>query len=215
MKKAFYLGGNLLAGAPDMMTGTLTAVVVALLMNHPLSPLAAVLAACAWGAFWLVSPDMDIVPPILRRGFTGKSFNFDHHQTWLHWPVVMLPLVAVCTWFLFGPYWCVVAVLNLFLHYVHDAVFMKDGLIWLLRFKRKYQATYWQKNAPKTPDEWVEKNWLQPSWLSLSELLVGTMCSSTSVVLIANDVLLGILALVWQWVAVALFWFFTFKAEEA
>jgi hypothetical protein len=206
LRKIFYLKANLLAGFPDMAAGTLTAILIAFLMDHPISTGGSILEAFAWGAFWLVSPDLDIVLPILRRGFTGRPFAFDHHQTWLHWPVVMLPFAAIVTFFFFGPFWGVVACVNLCLHYVHDAVYMEDGVRWFFRLTRRSASRLRSKDAPKTPDEWIEANWLRPSRLSIYEILIGMSSLSVAAALASGNTVIGLIIFNVCWIGTTLFW---------
>ncbi len=215
MQKAFYLIANLMAGFMDMGVGALVAVLLALYLGQPVAGLSGIAAVLLWGMFWQVSPDMDIVPSILRRGFTGKPFNFDHHQTWLHWPLAMIPPVALVTWFFLGEYWCAVACVCMFFHYIHDAVFMKNGLAWIFRLRRKFVSYPIQESGTKTPDEWIERNWMQQSRLSIYEMLIGMTALSVAIFFGTHSAFFAALAFNIVWACTSVFWIATKKLKYA
>jgi hypothetical protein len=207
LQKLFYLIANGMAAFMDFGLGCLIAVVTAIYFNHPLmwwEPLAA-------GAVFSILPDYDIVPFILRRAATGKSFHFDHHQTILHWPIVVLPIVTAVMWYFFGEYWGNVAFVCIFAHYVHDAVFMENGIAWIVRLKRTFKGD----TGHIDPDRWIAINWLRPSGLSFIELLIGTACASIAFIEVSENGNLGMLLFVGLWISTFAFWKLAQKFEYA
>ena len=198
MKTLSYLIANLMAGFPDFGFGFLAAVLTALYLNYPLAWWEPVVA----GAVFSVLPDYDIVPSILKRAFTGTSYDFDHHQSYLHWPILVLPVVTVVMWYFFGAYWGNVAFICVFAHYVHDALYMENGIAWIVRLKRRYEGD----SGFSTPDDWIGKNWMQSSWLSLSEMLVGIACFSIALLLMTHNSNLAIACFVGLHAAMFGFW---------
>lgn len=199
MKTIFYLIANLMAGFPDFGFGFLAAVVTAIYLNHPLTWWEPAVA----GAVFSVLPDYDIVPSIFKRAFTGESYDFDHHQTYLHWPIVVLPIATAVMWYFFGAYWGNVAFICVFAHYVHDALYMDNGIAWIVRLKR----TYKEDSGFSIPDDWIEKNWMQPSIMSFVELVIGTAAFSIGITILTIDGVLGLGVFFLMWVLLALFWF--------
>jgi hypothetical protein len=190
-----------MAGFMDFGIGCLISVILANVLHYPISWWVPIVA----GAIFNVLPDYDIVPFILRRGITGVPFNFDHHQTWLHWPVVVLPVVTAFMWLIFGAYWGLLALSCVLAHYIHDAVFMKNGLVWLLRLRRTYPVgTYDRHMSP--PDDWIATNWLQPSRLSIYEMLIGIASLSIATFLATNSPFIAALVGNVAWISTTLFW---------
>ena len=52
-------------------------------------------------------PDFDVIWPTLIQ----DRPNGDHHQTLMHRPIILLPVVAVAGWLIGGTFWSMTAVL--------------------------------------------------------------------------------------------------------
>ncbi|MBP9710692.1 MAG: hypothetical protein KBD50_00280 [Candidatus Pacebacteria bacterium] len=124
------------------------------------------------GAALTVLPDFDIFWPLLRTVFGGTARTEDHHKTWLHFPIVMLPAIGLVGYALGGWEWATITVVGVLAHYIHDAATIKNGgVYWFFRIER----TRWTNSEipTGTGEEWTRKNWLQWSQLSVIETTIG------------------------------------------
>jgi hypothetical protein len=153
MKKLPWLIGNALAGYMDFGLGALIATVVSLWWN----------VAPEWwylliGAFFALLPDLDVVVTILA----GKPSNIDHHQTLLHRPTFMLPLVALILFISAGAFWSTLATLCLLWHYLHDTKGLSEGgVAWFWPVSKKYWSLtggYMPHHIIPDHLQWIQKN---------------------------------------------------------
>jgi hypothetical protein len=204
MKKMFYLAANGMAAFMDAAVGSLIAVLIALLLGHPLSwwePFAI-------GAIFGLLPDFDILVPIIWTGITGHKLKHQHHESVMHWPLVVLPAATVVVWYFFGEYWGVAAFFCIAMHYIHDMVMMGyDGPGWFVRLHR----TYWARRGAVEPADsdhkhWIAVNWLRPSLLSVREIAIGDIALSMSIALVTGNPVLGITAYLVLLICACIFW---------
>jgi len=179
MKKLRFLVAYLHAGSMDLAVGVFLITLLTWLFDIPF----------AWwhpllGATLTILPDFDIFLPLIRHVLFGTLTGADnHHKTWLHFPVVVLPVVGVVGYVLGGFEWACIAVVGVFAHYVHDAITTgKGGGSWLVRLQR----TNWKYvHEEETPTHWVEHNWLKWSPLSIIETALGVTALVATGIIIA------------------------------
>lgn len=71
------------------------------------------------GILFAMSPDIDALPELLSRGKVSASAEYQRdHRTFLHFPVISLPLALLLAWY-FG-FWGVVWLIAVVLHLVND-----------------------------------------------------------------------------------------------
>lgn len=124
-------------------------------------------------------PDFDVIWPILIQ----DRPNGDHHQTLMHRPIFLLPIVAVTGWLVGGFFWSTTATLCVFWHYLHDTPeFGGGGLAWFWPFSQKYWSILKGGISPERSimamsesehRKWLEEKWLQPSKISFREIGLG------------------------------------------
>jgi hypothetical protein len=125
------------------------------------------------GASLTALPDIDLVAPIIREVFGREKIHGNHHESFTHWPIFMLPIVSLTALVAGGLSWAVVVCVGVLAHYLHDAYMMgwPAGLNWLVRIKRK------PINDPSfvEPETWLERNWLHWSLLSAVETSIAVL----------------------------------------
>jgi hypothetical protein len=218
LKKLFYLAANAMAAFMDFAVGTLITVLVAFMLGHPLlwwEPLV--------GGVLALLPDFDVLIPFVISSVTGRPFKHNHHESFLHWPFMMLPIVLIVGIFISGEYWhtdkfwTLTALLCVLAHYLHDAAGMGEhGPGWFLRRQQKY----WSRLGivePADPDHehWIRTNWLQPSKLSLWELSLGAIALGLTFYLLTGFLGLSLLTLTCVWLWTAFFWWSSYRVRRS
>ena len=152
------------------------------------------------GGVLALLPDFDLQPAVL----SGQSAWYDHRQTLLHRPLLVLPLGSVVAYLLGGSFWALAAFVLILWHYLHDIDWCgtRYGVAWLWPFSRQYISHYgWFAPPPATDHhEWLQRHWLQPSQMSITELSVA------SVFLIITMVMLQLLQSILPWLVLLMFW---------
>jgi hypothetical protein len=132
-------------------------------------------------AFLAVLPDTDIFLPVLRA---SDLLGWDHHQTFMHRPLLILPavtLLGTVIGFLLGNllFYALVFFSCVFWHYVHDTKGMvpEGGIAWAWPFSRYYLSPF-GKDVPEqvrhreTP---FYLEWIHPTVLSVRELFFAVL----------------------------------------
>lgn len=162
--------GNALAGFLDLGVGALIA--AAVLSSLGIQPVLWHLAAAGVLA---VLPDFDILLPII----SGREPVGNHRMTFMHRPLIVIPVVSLAAYLLGGQAWGIVALLCVLWHYLHDTPpLSQGGIAWLW----PYDSRYWSPWGPTEPklgsmahNEWLKKYWLQLSPLLCIEVGAGLM----------------------------------------
>jgi hypothetical protein len=86
-----------------------------------------------------MSPDIDAIPELLLRGRVAASPEHPRdHRTFLHYPMVSIPLGLLATWFV--PFWGLVWLLSLVLHLINDLY----GTGWGLPLLYPFTSTHYK-----------------------------------------------------------------------
>jgi hypothetical protein len=211
MKKPLvYLAANGMAAFMDFGVGVLIAIILARAMhlNDYL------LNRALMGGMLALVPDLDIMDGSIVHAFTGKKMRGNHHASYLHWPLLVVPLVSIAFYWLGDLYTGLLACLCLLAHYLHDATMMgwPAGLVWLTRSRRTpiNDPSFVLENG-----DWLEQKWLQPSMLAVGELLLGGFALALSIFLLTGTIEhliiitlipIGLATLVWNQEAAAKSW---------
>jgi hypothetical protein len=134
------------------------AIVTVMLQLH-----ASILEMCA-GSLLALLPDY-IHVGWLWRVMTGRKVTFDHHNTWSHRPVLILPAAALVCGLIGGPLWAFIALLCVSWHFLHDSPPLGDGHLnwgWL--------PFGWGTPDPK--DRIDHEEWLVGKWYTNSPRFV-------------------------------------------
>lgn len=129
----------------------------------------------AWlvGGMLALLPDFDIVPTI----FGGHFVTFDHHQTLLHRPLLMIPFATFVALILGGVLWACIAFLCVFYHFLHDTGWntKRTGTTWFWPFQDGFVAPHgiYTLQNPYSHHEWMNRYWFVPSKRSVSEIAIG------------------------------------------
>lgn len=166
MKRLLGLSVTAMAAFMDVAVGALIAALVAKAMGIEPS-----LVMLVVGSIFALLPDFDIVVPLLIK----DNFGYDHHGTILHRPIIMVPMVAACTYILGGPYWGTAATLCVLWHYIHDTWPLNvSGIAWFWPLSDKYVSPRGFDEPVDMPHtQWRETYWHRPSLLSVWELSAG------------------------------------------
>ncbi len=174
-EKAFIYAGHFLAGCEDFAVGILIVSLVSY-GNGIVVPL----WVYTLGMFLAVLPDMDILFRVLRA---NDLRGCDHHQTLMHRPVIVLPLItligALLGWFLGDVslyveiFFCCVL-----WHYVHDTKgFGGGGIAWFWPLSNNFWS-FWgsekPKPAPMDGEPYYQK-WVHPTALSVGEMMIAAL----------------------------------------
>jgi hypothetical protein len=184
-EKISILAGNALAAFMDFGIGTAVATLVAYSYGVSLPWYLVFLS----GVLALV-PDFDLVPSVVF----GVSPTFDHKQTPLHRPLLVLPLVITGAYLFGGEMWLVIAAICVSGHYLHDTNFIGTnyGIAWFWPFSHKF----WSAFGSFTPEpydengshnEWLRENWLRPSFLSVREISIGLVGLSITLWMLSHS----------------------------
>ena len=173
------------------------------------------------GGALALAPDFDVFYMYLKRG----EIYGDHHQYFTHRPIVGLPLAALIGFAVGGLFWCAVAIICVFWHYVHDTEGPTGGggIAWFWPFSEKYRSP-WKTSDPKQSlsgqaigrqDELLESEWLAPSARSVSELVAGTILFSVAAANLFNW-FIGIVCAAIIWLGITSVWgaYALFKARS-
>ena len=99
----------------DTGIGILLAILTSYLFDVPISPWLVI--ACI--VFSLL-PDLDfLLPAKMVRG----------HRGIMHYPFIYL-VISILVYFIFGPLWSFIFISGVFLHLIHDTVFLGWGIKW-------------------------------------------------------------------------------------
>jgi len=125
------------------------------------------------GAWLAILPDHDIVPTILRQ----KYVTFDHRQTLLHRPFLVLPVVTWVFLVVMGETWALVAFLCVFWHFLHDTNWTGTnyGVAWFWPFSNAYWS-WWGSYFPTnllSHEEFLECYWATPTTTSVISLFLS------------------------------------------
>ncbi len=101
------------------------------------------------GIVLAMSPDIDAVPELLARGKVGSSAeHMRDHRTFLHYPVISIPL-GLLAWYLFG-YWGLLWFMVLCLHLINDLYGTGWGLALLYPFSTRHYK-FFTRRVNQTP----------------------------------------------------------------
>lgn len=175
MEKLLKLCGNAMAAIMDFGVGALITALIGMMFGIDLS-----IWAYLVGGILGFLPDFDIIWPILIQ----DRPNGDHHQTLMHRPIILLPIVALVGWLLGGAFWSVTATLCVFWHYLHDTPeFGGGGVAWFWPFSRNYWSILKGAISPERSlmamseaghKQWLKEKWLRPSTISIREIEIGS-----------------------------------------
>jgi hypothetical protein len=158
---------NGMAAVMDFGVGALIAVVISLAFDSTITPITLLL-----GGIFALLPDFDVLPHILM----GKEVTFDHHQTLWHRPALVLVVVGGLLYVFGTTTWCVIAVICLIYHYLHDTgwVSKATGIAWLWPFSaRAFSWFGFYDQVPSDHHPWLQNYWCTPTARSVSELGIG------------------------------------------
>ena len=187
LKWFLWLAANGMAAFMDFGVGVLITAVGGYLFGVELH----LLHLCI-GGFLAFLPDLLDVAPVLLAG--GEPVG-DHHQTIVHRPLVMLPLVVLSGWIAdqyLGSsfFWTLIASTCVFYHYVHDMPeFGGGGIAWLWPFSSKYWSFRYSgvepsASPPMEHAEWIHTHWYRPTAVSIRETGIGTITLGAGVLLV-------------------------------
>lgn len=150
------------------------------------------------GGFLALLPDMDIAPMLI----IGRTPRFDHRQTILHRPAVVLPLVALLGYIVGGSFWSLAGLILVLYHFLHDVDWAgrRYGVAWFWPFSNQFWGPYGSFTPPTdiSHETWLQDHWLQPSRLSVVELGLSFVAG------ILLGLWLGIILTWWFWTIVLL-----------
>jgi len=207
MRTLLFLIANGIAGFQDLAVGIGVVALYAYFSDMEVS-----LAMLAMGAVLGVLPDLfDVVPQIILGNPPLKGE--DHHLTFFHRPLYMVPLVAFAglvldSFFIGHIFWTVIAPLLVTYHYIHDTW---AGIAWLYPFKREYPIPGRGWVAPEkcgtTPGHriWIDTYWYYGSMFALREVLVGTIALLFAGIL-HYGLTVGIAVFLLPWLGVGAYW---------
>jgi len=149
------------------------------------------------GGIRALVPDFDIAWQIFRGKYEGLE---EHHTTWMHRPLFLLPVATFASWWFEGTFWAIVTFLCVFWHFVHDTKgFGDDDLTWF-RWRGKEWSLFGPRDrwSPIPLEHWLKTKWLVPSNRSLWEIAIGSVALAIGIG-IHYGVQIGLLlaALVW------------------
>lgn len=201
--KFLILSANGLAALMDFGVGAFIAVLMA-----PFFGSEPTLFHLLFGGVLALLPDFDIVPTI----FQGKSVAFDHHQTPLHRPLLMLTLVPATVFFFGGVLYASIAYTCLLWHFLHDTQWTRtyeSGIAWLWPFSGAYWSIYGPHAPVYTTDhhEWLRRYWLIPSRRSVSEISTGTLCLALAALTLSGSLALSSMVVYALLTVTFLIWF--------
>lgn len=173
MSRMLLLVANAMAGFADAGVGAALVALAGLYLHHDVT-----IVGLLVGSMLALSPDIDIVVPIVRGQLPQGTTN-SHHMSLLHRPVLMIPALTAAGYIVGGPFWGVCAALCVTSHFIHDTPPVGDcPLNWL-----------WPLGKDKSPfqahEEWLIEKWLIPHPRGVTELLVGM--SGFVLALLATD----------------------------
>ena len=219
-----------MAGSLDLsIGGVIVALAYALLGDTATLPFIGALAVLALGAVFGVLPDFDIMGKMIR----WKPIRFNHRHTLLHRPAFLLPLVALCGW-LFGLlserfleewfvgawFWCIVTILCVLWHFIHDTPPLSvGGIAWLWPFSKRYCSLKGLEESHPEPDsdwrELVRAHWLVPTYISELETWGASVAAGLAFGIMFRDIFLGLAVATACIAAVNLVWFAYERYERA
>lgn len=139
-----------------------------------------ILVGYAIAMFLAVLPDLDV---LMQKAMEGKITGT--HKNIMHYPLVIVPLVSLVAFLIFGFswFWSLVAATALLVHYVHDTVEIGPGIAWLAPFntKAKYRLRRLEGEIRfrMTPEELAVRGaitleeWLEKEYLRITPASVG------------------------------------------
>lgn len=194
-----FLCGNGLAAFLDFSVGTF---VTAVIFSY--YGVDSTLIALFVGGWLALLPDFDILPHILK----GKDIELDHRQTLLHRPILVVPVLTVIAYGIFGPVWAIVAFTCVTWHFLHDTDFIakRYGIAWFWPISKRFWSWFGSYSPPIQTGhhKWLEQNWVKVSRLSLSEVILGSL-ALLGTFLVTNH-LEVLISLVGVWIFVLYFW---------
>ena len=115
------------------------------------------------GIIFSLLPDIDMLgylSPKLRRVF-GK------HREITHFPIIYIPLV-ILVWVLFGQMWAIFMLVGVFIHFLHDTIWMGPGIKWFWPKSEKL-FKYFAQDRGIGNENWIKYFYLRPNVVSVSE----------------------------------------------
>jgi hypothetical protein len=200
MQRLLYFIANAMAAFMDFGIGALIGSVCAIAFGTQLSLGELTLSGVA--AFL---PDFDILLPLLLN----KNPTYDHHETLMHTPLVMLMVATAVAALVGGALWAVIVFICVLWHYLHDTrmfgVVGGGGLAFLWPYSHQpWSPLGWEEREPFIEHKkWLREVWLRQTDKSVKEIGVGTAALFFALWM-SGFLLLGvvIVALVW----VGTFW---------
>lgn len=135
------------------------------------------------GGFLALLPDMDFPTQFIPK----KGEVRDHHTSPLHYPLLMIPIVAYITFTIGGTVWLVIGLTALAFHYVHDMIGPYSGIFLFWPLSRRFYGTNGIEDKKTSErwlflknyghDFWIANYWVRPKLSSLSELVAATLFS--------------------------------------
>jgi len=207
-KKLLFLIGTAMAAFLDFSVGALLATIVGSVMGEPVN----IWHLIAGGILALL-PD---ITQITMSCFKKKQiFISDHHETFDHWPILMITIWTVLLFIVGGRYWGVLTFLCMFFHYNHDMeIGNNGGIAFFAPFKWEFFTWFKGFYDPETspiyrPENilgtWVWENWLKPSTLSLIEISLGSAALAIATSMVVNY-RVSILLFAFCWIGTILVW---------
>ncbi|MCX6787204.1 MAG: metal-dependent hydrolase [Candidatus Kaiserbacteria bacterium] len=192
-QKLLFLCGIAMAGFLDFAVGALLAVIVGGIMGISVNIWYLII-----GGFLGQSPDLVEMAKARLKG--KQALANGHHESWDHWPILMIPLGTAIGFAIGDWYWGIVAFLAILFHYNHDMeIGNSGGIPFFAPFERRY-FTWWrgfydpQTSAMYKPETelepWIQQNWLHPSLMSFREMAFGSVALGLAVSMTA-DVIMG------------------------
>lgn len=118
------------------------------------------------GILFALLPDIDMlifVIPGLKKLFNG-------HREWTHHPLKYISL-TILVFFVAGPVWALLFFLCILFHFIHDSLWIGNGIAWLGPYsKKRYKFFNIEKPYTPGPITWIRDFYLRPTVVSVTEL---------------------------------------------
>jgi hypothetical protein len=177
--KLILLFGTGLAGSFDLAMGIFIVIITAKIQHVDIT-----LLIIAWGMFFAVLPDLDLLLDFVARIF-WRDWGRMHKKSILHQPLPIFCLVFFQIYLFASPFlfWIIVAPLALLTHYLHDIEEEGEGVQLLAPFSLKrflflggrlkiLNPEEEKKYFAITNEEWINKSYLH--W-QLRPIIHGTL----------------------------------------
>ncbi len=120
------------------------------LFGHRVLDMSLTPALFGWSIVCSLLPDIDMIIYLIP----GLKKVFKRHRGWTHYPLLYLPLI-IGVYIIIGPAWAIIMALGIYIHLVHDLLWIGHGVKFWWPFSHTYYKFFSQEKYSKQGEHWI------------------------------------------------------------